>query len=69
MPTRIARVRIAKLGLAGADGGLIDWVIGAADQAQSARDMVVGGLKRWVIEYGAPGAARDTGTASQGGGV
>jgi FlaA1/EpsC-like NDP-sugar epimerase len=68
VPTRISRVRIAKLGQVEADGGLIEWVMGTVDQSQSARDIVVAGLKRWVVEYGAPGATREAGTVASGGG-
>ncbi len=56
LPTRIARVRIAELGQVGGTAGLIEWVTGASHQTSSERDIVVDGLKRWVLEYGLPGA-------------
>lgn len=52
LPTRIARVRIAKLGQAGADGGLIDWIQSAGGVEGRRRDDVVTGLMRFVSEYG-----------------
>ncbi|WP_343636185.1 nucleoside-diphosphate sugar epimerase/dehydratase [Roseateles sp.] len=54
LPTRISRVRIAKLGDQHADGALLEWVKGAMDNRHWAREEVVGGLKQWVSEYGVP---------------
>ena len=54
LPTRISRVRIAKLGHQHADQALLEWVKGAMDNRHWAREEVVGGLKRWVSEYGVP---------------
>ena len=64
LPTRIARVRIAKLGTIAGGGGLIGWIAASTEQEQVARDAVVDGLRRWVTEYDSlqhrqsPGAAR-----------
>jgi len=54
VPTKFARVRIATLGEPAADDELLHWVVGAMDNRYWARDEVVGGLKRWVAEYGKP---------------
>jgi FlaA1/EpsC-like NDP-sugar epimerase len=54
LPTRIARVRVARLGQTGSDGGLLDWVTAAGERSQTEREAVVSGLRHWVVEYGSP---------------
>ena len=63
VPTKVARVRIARLGDVASDGALLEWVRGAMDNRHWARDEVVGGLRRWVSEYGAPALRLPGGSA------
>jgi FlaA1/EpsC-like NDP-sugar epimerase len=58
LATRISRVRIAKLTDAAADGALLEWVKGAMDNRHWEREEVVGGLRRWVMEYTAARGSR-----------
>ena len=51
LPTRISRVRIAKLGDQHADGALLEWVKGAMDNRHWVREEVLAGLSRFVAEY------------------
>ncbi|WP_144006838.1 nucleoside-diphosphate sugar epimerase/dehydratase, partial [Pelomonas sp. KK5] len=51
LPTRIARVRIARLSDAGGKQGFVDWIVKTADTAPLRRDSVVAGLMNFVPEY------------------
>jgi len=61
VPTKVARVRIARLGDLAADGALLEWVRGAMDNRHWTREVVVDGLQRWVAEYAVPGRAAPLG--------
>jgi FlaA1/EpsC-like NDP-sugar epimerase len=51
LPTRIPRVRIARLVDATSDGALLEWVKGTMDNRHLAREEVLAELSRWVPEY------------------
>ncbi|MBB3195178.1 polysaccharide biosynthesis protein [Roseateles terrae] len=55
LPTKVARVRIARLGDLGANGTVVAWVQEAAGSSEWSRETVVEGLRRFVPEYGAIG--------------
>lgn len=57
LPTKVARVRIARLGDLDADGAVVEWVREAAGSGEWSRETVVEGLRRWVPEYSAIRAA------------
>ncbi|MCE4558055.1 polysaccharide biosynthesis protein [Roseateles cellulosilyticus] len=60
LPTRMPRVRIARLQEVASDDALLDWVRGVVDDRHLTREAVVAGLRNWVTEYGAlPSRASD----------
>ncbi|WAC74951.1 nucleoside-diphosphate sugar epimerase/dehydratase [Roseateles sp. SL47] len=54
LPTKVSRVRIARLGDLAADGAVVQWVREAADSEEWGRERVVAGLRRFVPEYSGP---------------
>jgi FlaA1/EpsC-like NDP-sugar epimerase len=54
LPTRIARVRIARLSQAHVDGELTQWLGAVQDDRHGTREATVTALRRCVAEYGTP---------------
>lgn len=55
LPTRIQRVRIAKLGPVRVGDELMQWLDRARDDSHGTREATLAALRRWVTDYGTPG--------------